>query len=231
DRLTGEERLVLEGASVAGAEFSAAVVAAGLEAKAEWVDEQCAELVRRGQFLGFREPELLPGGVVAGRYSFLHALYQSVLYERLKGMQQMRLLRLHRHIGTYVEEAYRARAREFAAELAIHFERGRVFPHVVKYLQYAAENALQCSAYREATDHLNKGLSLLKAFPTMPERSLYELILQTSLAVTLTATKGYAAPEVWSAYARARELFSQVGDNPRAFPVLYGVWLFHLLRA
>jgi tetratricopeptide (TPR) repeat protein len=215
-------------ASVAGAEFLAAAVAAGLEDKVERVEKQCEELVRRGQFLRACGTELLPDGAVTGRYGFLHALYQSVLYQRLTAMQH---IRFHRRIGAYLEGVYSDRARELAAELAIHFERGQVFPQAVKYLQQAAENALQRSAYREATDHLRKGLGLLQTFPDMPEWAQYEMTLHVSLGVVLTATQGYAAPEVGSAYARARALFAQVEDNPHSFHTLFGVWLFHLLRA
>ena len=42
---------MLEVASVAGMEFSAAAVAAGVEAETEIVEERCEGLVRRGQFL------------------------------------------------------------------------------------------------------------------------------------------------------------------------------------
>jgi len=45
------------------------------------------------------------------------------------------------------------------------------------------------------------------------------------------ATKGAGAPEVEGTYARARELCQQVGDTPQLFPVLYGLWLFYLVRA
>ena len=45
------------------------------------------------------------------------------------------------------------------------------------------------------------------------------------------ATKGYAAPEVEQAYTRARELCQQVGETPQLFPVLWGLWLFYLVRA
>src|SRR4029450_13164220 len=46
-----QEREVLEVASIAGAEFSAAVVAAGMQTDVERVEKDCAILVRREQFL------------------------------------------------------------------------------------------------------------------------------------------------------------------------------------
>jgi len=45
------------------------------------------------------------------------------------------------------------------------------------------------------------------------------------------ATRGYAAPEVEVAYSRARELCRQIGETPKHFPVLWGLWLFYFVRA
>lgn len=45
------------------------------------------------------------------------------------------------------------------------------------------------------------------------------------------ATKGYAAPEVGKAYARARELCQQVGETPQLFSMLFGLGAFHFVRA
>ena len=45
------------------------------------------------------------------------------------------------------------------------------------------------------------------------------------------ATKGYAAPEVEHAYARARELCQQIGETPQLFPILWGLWVFYYVRA
>ncbi len=87
------------------------------------------------------------------------------------------------------------------------------------------------SANVEAISHLTKGLELLKTLPDTPERNQQELMLQITLGAPLTATKGYAAPEVEHAYVRARELCQQMGESPQLFPVLWGLWLFYLIRA
>ena len=47
----------------------------------------------------------------------------------------------------------------------------------------------------------------------------------------MIAAKGYAAPETGRAYARARELCRQVGDFGRLSPLLFGQWVFHMVRA
>jgi len=47
----------------------------------------------------------------------------------------------------------------------------------------------------------------------------------------LMATKGFGAPEVQHAYARARELCQQVGEAAPLFPVLRGLSTFYIVRA
>src|SRR5262249_47877957 len=46
----------------------------------------------------------------------------------------------------------------------------------------------------------------------------------------LMTTKGYAAPEVEHAYARARELCRQLGETPQLFRALVGLEIFHIAR-
>ena len=51
DQLSPAEQEILEAASVAGSEFAAAAVAAGVEQTVEAVETWCATLARRGQFV------------------------------------------------------------------------------------------------------------------------------------------------------------------------------------
>ncbi len=214
-RVTADERHVLEAASVVGADFSAAAVAAGVEQTAEGVEAQCEGLVRRGQFLVARGTSEWPDGTVAGRYGFAHALYQEVVYEQLSASRRVRL---HRQIGERVEQGYGEHVREMAAELAMHFEQGRDYERAVQYLQQAGENAIRRSANREAISLLTKGLDLLTLLPDTPERARQKLLLQTALTVPLVMTQGYAAPEVEKVYTRARALCQQVEEPPPALP-------------
>jgi predicted ATPase len=220
-RVTPDERKILEAASVVGAEFSAAAVAAGAEQSAEAAEVQCEALVRREQFLHARGRSEWPDGTMAARYGFVHALYQEVLYEQISTSQRARL---HRQIGEREEQAYGERAREIAAELAVHFEQGRDYRKAVQYLQQAGENAVRRSAHQEAIFLLTKGLELLKTQPYTPERMQQELALLTTLGPALITTRGYAAPEVEQVYTQARTLVQQLGDTPQEFFVLNGLW-------
>ena len=61
ERLTPEERRMLETASVVGEEFTTAAVAAGLEEQRERVEEWCEGLAAQDQFLRARGIETLGG--------------------------------------------------------------------------------------------------------------------------------------------------------------------------
>ena len=228
DRLTPEEQRVIEAGSVAGIEFSAAAVAASINWKIVQVETCCASLVRRGQLLRASGEQVWPDGTVAGCYSFIHALYQEVVYQRVPAAQRVHL---HRRVGERAEGGYGAQAGDIAAELAMHFERGRDYHRAVAYLQRAADTAVRRYANAEAAHHLSKGLALLKALPATAERTLQELTLQCALGASLMAVKGFSAPEVERAYARAHELCQQVGDTPQLCLALWGLLQFYIVRA
>ena len=228
EQLSAMDQELLEVASVAGMEFSAAAVAAGVDRAVEDVEAQYDALARRGQVVSRRGTEAWVDGTVAGRYGFLHDLHREFVYDRVP---VSRRVRWHRAIGRRLELGYGPQAREMAAKLAEHFVRGRDPERAVQYLYYAGEQAVQRSAHLEAIGHLTTGLKLLITLPETPERAQQELLLQTTLGAALMATKGYAAPEVEHAYARARELCQQVGETPELFRVLLGLHMFYRQRA
>src|SRR5262249_12232562 len=70
----------------------------------------------------------------------------------------------------------------------------------------------------------------LQTLPDTPERGRRELSLQVTLGVQLQVSQGYAAPEAERTYARARALCEQVPDAPSLFRVLWGLWMYYLVR-
>ncbi|HJY82313.1 MAG TPA: hypothetical protein VKK81_14680, partial [Candidatus Binatia bacterium] len=128
------------------------------------------------------------------------------------------------------EQGYGEQAREIAAELALHFERGREYRKAIQYLQHAAENAIRRSAHQEAIILLTKGLELLKTLPNTPERAQQELALQIALNDALVPAEGYTALEVEKTVTRAWELCQQLGETPQLFPVLGRLITFYQNR-
>jgi hypothetical protein len=80
---------------------------------------------------------------------------------------------------------------------------------------------------RSASDQGPRSLTTL---PETPERLRHELALQATLSTTLTATKGYASPDVERAQTRAFELCRQAGETRSSSPSLAGLWGFRFLR-
>jgi predicted ATPase/DNA-binding winged helix-turn-helix (wHTH) protein len=223
-----EDQVLLEAASLAGRTFSAAAVAAAVNQATEDIEARLTVLAHHGQFIQAGGLVAWPDGTVAAGYRFLHDLYCETLADRVPPSRQQRW---HLQIGARKETGYGAQAQELAAELAVHFEQGRDADRALRYLQYAADNALRRSAHADAITHLSKALALLTVLPETPERAQRELVLQTTLGPALMATRGYAASEVEYAYARARELCRQVGETPQLFQALWGLWYFYLVRA
>lgn len=91
ERLSLQERKILETASVAGEEFSAAEVAAGRGEELVEVDETCAELARHGRFLTLRGEDEGPGGTLSGRYAFFPPLLRDVLHNRVPPASRSRI--------------------------------------------------------------------------------------------------------------------------------------------
>ena len=173
ERLTEDERRLLSVASVAGLEFSTRTLSGGMDARVPEIENICAGLMKRGQFLrGAKMIELRDGSLLE-RYGFTHAMFQHVLYH---GVPHPRRIVLHRRIGEFQETAYSEHLEEIAAELAIHFEEGRDYSRAIRYRRLSASKALAQYANREAQEHLGKALALLGHLPD-PERAEIESAL------------------------------------------------------
>jgi predicted ATPase len=221
-------RHMLDAASVAGATFSTASVAAGLAQSHNEVELACESLALQGDFLEGIGVETWSDGTLSGLYRFRHALYQQVLYEQIG---EVRRVHLHRRIGERLEVGYGQRFHQIAAALAFHCEQGRNVPHAVCYRELAGEQALSRHAYREAEEHLRRALEGLERLPDTPQRRHQELDLLMALGPVLIATQGYAVPEVEQLYTRAQALCHQIGETASTFPVLWNLCSFYLVRA
>ena len=227
-RLSLDDQQVLEAASISGMSFSALAIASALGEDVVAVEARCEELARRKCFLVERGVGEFPDGTVSARYGFIHALYVNTLYDRIP---PARRAKLHKDMAVRGEIIYGNQASEIATELAMHFEQGHDYKRAAIYLQKGADKAIRRFAYREAVGLSRRGLELLEKLPVTVDRREQELYLHLTLGLPLIATQGYAAADVGSAYTRARELCRQLGETPEIFPVLWGLFVFHLLRA
>ncbi|TPQ30999.1 transcriptional regulator [Bradyrhizobium guangdongense] len=162
-RLTEDERRLVDAASVAGLEFSASLVAAGLSRDAIETERQLEALARKDHLLVRSGAGEWPDGTYSGTYAFRHNLYQNVVYRHLApGLRAQ----THHRLGKRLEEAYRGRAAEIASTLALHFEQGRDFPSALRYLGQAAENSTRRLGHEEAINYLSRALAILDRIGT-----------------------------------------------------------------
>ena len=158
DRLTEDERQLLEVASVAGAEFSTALIAAGLSRDPFETEQALDALARKDRTLVSSGESEWPDGTYSGTYAFHHILYQNVLYQRLT---PARRTQIHRRMGERLRDAYRDRTADIAPTLALHFEHGRDFPNALRYLGQAAESCAKRLGHEEAANYLTRALGIL----------------------------------------------------------------------
>ena len=220
DHLAGAREIVQIAAAL-GREFSYDLIRAVAPVDELALNQGLARLV---------EAELIyrRGHAPGTQYVFKHALIRDAAYQSLL---KSRRSFYHDRIARVIEERF-PEIRETQPELlAHHYTEAGLAQEAVGCWQQAAQRAIERSAYAEAIHHLDTALQLHKSLPVTPKTVHQELLLHTSYGLALTATKGYAAPELEGTYARARELSRQIGDTPEMTPLLNGVWSFHLIRA
>lgn len=210
---------MLETASVAGAEFSAAAVAAALYQEIGEVESSCSRLARREQFVVPQEAVTWPDGTVAAAFRFHHTLYQEVLYQRVPAGRRSEL---HRRIAERQEKAWGHRAAEIAVELAYHFGRCGDKAEELKYLELAGQRAVAQRAYGEADKHYSDALAVLQTTPESPDRDHRELSLLLALGEAVGVMHGFSPAETEAAYMRAKILMERAGG--RSPEVLRGLW-------
>ncbi|MEH2506618.1 putative ATPase/class 3 adenylate cyclase [Bradyrhizobium sp. AZCC 1578] len=160
-------------------------------------------------------------------YSFKHALVQDAAYATLIRAKRQRL---HARIAAALEQHFPETVQAQPELLAHHFTAAGLAEPAIDYWLRAGQRAIARSAMAEALAQLRNGLNLLAGVPEA-DRRRRELDLQVALGVALMATQGWAAPEAGRANARARELCEQIGATAQLWPVLYGQWVFHGVRA
>jgi predicted ATPase len=228
DQLSTADRHLLMAASVQGPEFDSVVVARLVSREAADVEERLDSLERVHMMVRLLRDQTLPDRTLTLRYGFVHVLYQNALYAALPPTRKaawsagaaQALLGHHGDRSTCL-----------AAELAMLFEAARDHERAADQYLVAAENASRVFAHLESVALARRGLAVLQMLPDTPERARRELPLQLTLGTQLQVAQGYAIPEAERNYARARTLCEQVPETPLLFPVLRGLWAFHLVRS
>jgi predicted ATPase/class 3 adenylate cyclase len=219
DRLA-PAREVAQVAAAIGREFSHELLAITTALPESELQAALHDLVGAG--LVFRR-----GTPPQATYSFKHALVQDAAYATLVRAKRQRL---HARIAAAIEQHFPEAVQAQPELLAHHYMKAGLAEPAIDYWLRAGQRAIARSAMAEALAQLRNGLDLLAGLPEN-DRPQRELDLQVALGVATMATQGWAAPDAGRANARARELCEQIGATAQLWPVLYGQWVFHGVRA
>jgi class 3 adenylate cyclase/DNA-binding SARP family transcriptional activator/predicted ATPase len=220
DRLGPVAREVAQVGATLGREFSYELLAAVAQRNAAELDAALDQLVGAG--LAFRR-----GALLQATYYFKHTLVQDAAYGTLLRSKRQEL---HGRVAYVLEEQWPETAETQPELLAHHCVQAGLVERAIAYYAQAGQRAIVRSAMAEAIAQLKKGLELLIGVPDSVSRQRQELELQISLGRALTMALGYAAPAVGETYTRARTLCEKLGRPPEIMPVLYGQYVYHLLR-
>ena len=221
-----EQRVVLEAAAVCGLEFRINAVSSALERDAEWVGQICEHLLGEQRWLVTRRSNEV--GVEAKvEYSFTHALFRQVLYERTTPPSRAKL---HRAVAAALELERASGVAVAATELAMHFERGREPMAALRYYVEAAEAALDHLSPAECVAVTEQGLAILGQAPEGPDRNTLEMALATLRGISATQVLGVTT-EAKSAFQRAYSLVNEVSQLPMRRRLMHGFGFLLFLRA
>jgi class 3 adenylate cyclase/tetratricopeptide (TPR) repeat protein len=226
DRLAPVREVARIGAAL-GRQFSHELIAAvavprsGPGMSRSQLDDALAQLV--GAELIYRR-----GTPPDAEYTFKHALVQDAAYGTLlRGRRQQ----LHARIASTLEDRFAEIGAAQPALLARHCEEGGLAEKAVDYWLAAGRQFWGRMMLAEAVALLRRGLALVPALPDGDRRQEREFDLQISLCQALMALRGWAVPELGTAYARAGEL-SLVLNRPRALlSAQFGQFIYHWARA
>jgi class 3 adenylate cyclase/predicted ATPase len=160
-------------------------------------------------------------------YSFKHALVQDAAHSSLlRSSRQQLHAQIAEALATYSPELMDSQPEL----LAQHYAEAALVERSVAFWGRAGHRSAARSAMAEAAAQFQKGLEQLGMLPSDSKRQRRELEFWSSLGAVLLAVKGFAAPETGHAYARARELWEQLGSPSEFLQVPYGQSTYHAMR-
>jgi DNA-binding SARP family transcriptional activator/predicted ATPase len=166
-------------------------------------------------------------GQGSGSYDYTHGLLRDVAYSELSPIRRRTL---HRRVARALEELYPPDFESLSGWLAAHYDAGGMAQEAIRSYQAAAAVAKQRFSDAEAAGYIRRALVLCRDYPESAKRDRDELELLVTLGPSLVMTDGYSMPEVGETYARGLLLSRRSGDQKHLFPLLYGAWLFHIVR-
>jgi ABC-type oligopeptide transport system substrate-binding subunit len=154
-------------------------------------------------------------GAMGRDYAFTHHKIQEVVYA---GIARQRRGHAHAQVGAALESLYgTTEAEALAGELAFHFEQGRqldkaLTEKAISYLLQAGDQARALYAHREAIDHYQRALALLK------EQGEHGQAARTLMKLGLTYHTAFDFRRARQAYEEGRVLWQRAASMELAIP-------------
>jgi predicted ATPase len=220
DRLTDGGKQVVQLGAVLGRSFGYSLIHSVWTLDEAQLRRALASVAEAGVLLSRDEPP-------HSSYQFKHSLIQEAAYHSLP---KKRRREHHLRVAQVLAGEFPELAGTQPELLAHHYGEAGADREALAYGERAGRMAVERSAAVEAIGHFGGALKRLANLPEDAERNQKELALQLALGAPLMAAKGYGAPEVEKAYARARELCRVASGDAQLFPAVQGLWQYYLVR-
>ncbi len=161
-------------------------------------------------------------------FSYRHALIRDTAYNSLLKSERRVL---HARVARRLEDKEVQTGDASPEILAHHYTMAGMNKEAIDYRHLAGHRAVQRSANIEAGTQLSLAIEQLAELSQSTDRDRKEIEIQVLRAGVLRSTAGIAADETGSVYSRIRDLCERVEETEHLFPVLNGLYSFHLVRA
>jgi class 3 adenylate cyclase/tetratricopeptide (TPR) repeat protein len=202
DRLSAEEKELLQTLAVLGREFPLGLVRRVMLTPDDDLNRMLSAL-QLAEFI-YEQP-----AVGDTEYIFKHALtqevaYNSVLIERRRAT--------HQRTADAIAAMFKERLEDHFSELARHYLLTTDYANAIRYSQAAAQQAANRLAFAEAVSNVEAALRLLEKLPDDFDRMRVELALRTTQHVVATVVHGLASHERQRVIERMCELGERLGE-------------------
>jgi len=203
DRLSPEDKKVLQAASAIGKDVPRRLLASAADVAEDALREGLGRLQERELLHEIRlDPEIT--------YTFTHALTQEVAYA---GLVRDRRHALHARIVDAIERRPGGAGPDQIDALAHHAVRGELWDAALRYCREAGARAFTRSAHRGAAAYFNQALAALEHLPSTRDRMEQAIDLRLELRHALSPLGDYR--QMFEALTEAERLAASLGDQRR----------------
>ena len=205
DRLSAEDRKLLQTAAVIGRRFDPSLLSA--------IESGFGDVA--GKLRVLQDLDFVQGDPQSGDFEFKHVLMRDALYDNLlSGLRA----ELHLKVGNAIERRATARLSEVVETLAHHFSLSGRHDKAFRYCSLSGTKCLEIYSLEEAEGYFRKSLSLLKQAPHCADDAAMATVVVGLLEVLHLKGDLIGLSEIAESYIPRLEV---LGDTPQLVFALY----------